>query len=79
MDKKELFDTVINLEEQIGSLYRQLGDLKNHIGEVIEENHQLQMENQHLRERLDQSDRDKSSEAENDFAQKSSHSDIGEG
>lgn len=70
MDKKELFDTVINLEEQIGSLYRQLGDLKNHIGEVIEENHQLQMENQHLRERLDQSDRDKSSETENDSAQK---------
>ncbi|MCI4170733.1 DNA replication initiation control protein YabA, partial [Bacillus spizizenii] len=25
MDKKVLFDTVINLEEQIGSLYRQLG------------------------------------------------------
>lgn len=39
MDKKELFDTVINLEEQIGSLYRQLGDLKQHIGEMIEENH----------------------------------------
>lgn len=53
MDKKELFDTVINLEEQIGSLYRQLGDLKQHIGEMIEENHHLQLENKHLRKRLD--------------------------
>lgn len=82
MDKKELFDTVINLEEQIGSLYRQLGDLKQHIGEMIEENHHLQLENKHLRKRLDdtteQIEKFKADQKETK-TQKAEQSDIGEG
>lgn len=82
MDKKELFDTVINLEEQIGSLYRQLGDLKQHIGEMIEENHHLQLENKHLRKRLDdttqQIEKFKADKKESK-TQKTEQADIGEG
>lgn len=53
MDKKALFEHLEHLELQVGELYKQLGTIKDDMAKLLEENHDLQVENQHLRKRLD--------------------------
>lgn len=54
MDKRGIFDSVSNLESQIGQLYQQLGELKQHVAELLEENNSLKLENENLRRHLDE-------------------------
>lgn len=58
MNKREIFDQVTHMETQIGALYEQLGDLKAKLTDLIEENHRLSVENEHLRKYLHEEEND---------------------
>lgn len=52
MEKREIFGKMASIEERIGDLYREIGELKDVMVNLMEENAQLLVENEHLRNRL---------------------------
>lgn len=54
MNNKEIFIQVSQLEERFGELYYELRGLKEQLAIIIAENHSLRVENEKLRERLEE-------------------------
>lgn len=54
VEKKEIFSQVAEIEEKVGELYQELGLLKQKIVTLLEENHHLHIENEQLRQRLEE-------------------------
>ncbi|ADU28326.1 DNA replication initiation control protein YabA [Evansella cellulosilytica] len=65
MKKHEIFARVSQLEESIGGLHSELKDLKEQLALLLEENHHLQIENDHLRDRIDQDMKEKENDSKN--------------
>jgi regulator of replication initiation timing len=57
MDKGRIYHQATGIEEQIGKLFHDISDLKLQIIQLLEENKNLSIENQHLRAQLEQLDR----------------------
>lgn len=72
------------MEQRIGELYKQLGELKQNLAQIIEENHSLKLENEHLRKRMEEIAFQKEANQEKEENQKNQTDrknslDIGEG
>ncbi|TVY06819.1 DNA replication initiation control protein YabA [Paenibacillus cremeus] len=52
MDKRDIFVQIDQMEEQMGLLYTELGDIKQQIIELLEANKRLSIENDQLRKLL---------------------------
>lgn len=52
LEKKEIIDTIVEMETEAEATLQTLSTLKNEIANLLEENQTLRMENKHLRERL---------------------------
>lgn len=50
--KRDIFIQIDQMEEQVGTLYAELGQIKQHIIELLEENKRLGIENSQLRKLL---------------------------
>ena len=53
MKKKEIIDTIMDIESQTDATLQTISALKEEVANLLEENQTFQMENKHLRERLD--------------------------
>ncbi|MDE1549857.1 initiation-control protein YabA [Jeotgalibaca caeni] len=53
MDKRALFDQFHRMESRVSSVGEDLRDIQTKLDQLIEENTTLQIENQHLRDRVD--------------------------
>lgn len=53
MDKRALFDQFHRMESRVSSVGEDLRDIQGKLNQLLEENTTLQIENQHLRDRID--------------------------
>lgn len=53
-ERKQLVEHVLQLEEKVEGMLKELEVIKEHIAKLVEENHGLAVENEKLRHRLEQ-------------------------
>lgn len=80
MKDRNFLDTVMEFEQQLESMHKQFGALKQFVAHMMEEHQTLQTENFHLRTRLEELlSQQPDLQAVADIVKKDSSLDIGEG
>lgn len=70
MNKQKLYALVTQMEERVGLINEELQQLKEQLALLLEENHSLQVENNHLRNRMEKAIKATEVELEEDNKEK---------
>ncbi|WP_342513913.1 DNA replication initiation control protein YabA [Sporosarcina sp. FSL K6-1522] len=79
MKEGNFLDRVMEFEQQLESTHKQFRELIGFVAQMTEENHSLQLENHHLRKRLEEMDNQTQTTSKRQHRKKSPNVDIGEG
>ncbi len=74
LKEQNFLDRVMEFEQQLADLQEQFTEIIGFVAQMTEENHSLQLENEHLRNRLDELTKDPSEDSATSDA-----ADVGEG
>ena len=77
MKEGNFLDKVIEYEQQLDSMHKRFREIIGFVAKMTEENHSLQLENHHLRARLEELDQQAA--ADKKTAERSQRADVGEG
>jgi regulator of replication initiation timing len=77
LEKRDIFSQVSHLEEQLGQVYVDFGNLKAQLTALLEENNNLTLENRNLRKRIESEKKQQVAEYSGDA--RSQGPDVGEG
>lgn len=58
MEKTNLYDELVDVEKTLQTMLSQIGEMKGVVDTVLEKNLNLELENQHLRDRLEKLERE---------------------
>ena len=84
MKERNFLDRVMEFEQELESMQKQFRELIGFVAQMTEENHSLQLENHHLRKRLEEIDKQMNEQNEaviktRQHRKKPNNIDVGEG
>lgn len=80
MKERNFLDRIMEFEQQLDSMHKQFRELMGFVAEMTEKNHSLQLENHHLRKRLEEMAEQEKKSLETELLEKKSNTvDVGEG
>lgn len=80
LKERNFLDRVMEFEQQLESMHKQFRELMGFVADMTEKNHSLQLENHHLRKRLEEIDSEEKAILIKEETKKKHHSvDVGEG
>ena len=79
MKERNFLDRVMDFDQQLESMHKQFREIIGFVAQMTEENHSLQLENHHLRKRLEEMDAQQQSKGKRQQEKKEKNIDVGEG